>query len=193
MTPYPIHSRRWRCAALLLAAAALGHPLGAQVADSARTGASGMRQRTDTVPLAPRPPLSPRRAFLFSLALPGYSQSVLARPTAGAIFFLTEAISVAMLRESYAGLAQAKRLRTDSLLTIGFDASGVPVTARGSFNDALIETRQGQVEDWIAFIIGNHLLAGADAYVGANLWDLPTQISVRQTANGTMVAARMKF
>ncbi len=179
--------------ALALVAVAGAAPLGAQVADSARAAVSAAPARTDTLPAAPTPPLSPRRAFLYSLLLPGYSQSILGRPTAGAIFMLTEAIAVAMLRESKADLAQAQRMRTDSLVTIGFDASGAPIRAASSFTDGLIETRKGHVEDWFAFIIANHLLAGADAFVGANLWDLPGQIAVRQTDHGTVVAARMKF
>ena len=142
----------------------------------------------------PKPPLSPRRAFLYSLALPGYSQSVLGRPTAGALFVLTESIALVMLRESAADLRQARRFRTDSLVVIGYDETGVtPITQVSAYNDRLVDIRRGHVEDWIAFIVANHLFAAADAYVAAHLWDLPTQISIESRRDGTALAAKVSW
>jgi hypothetical protein len=141
----------------------------------------------------PKPPLSPRRAFLYSALLPGYGQSVLGRPRAGALFVLTESIAIAMLRESRADLAEARRLRTDSLVVIGVDPGGTPITQASFYSDDIIKSRRAHVEDWVAFLIANHLFAAADAYVAANLWDLPSQISVRQGQNGTIVAARLQW
>jgi hypothetical protein len=180
-----------------------GRSASAQQVDSAKVGAR--RAPTDTVRKAPqasdttrkplpKPPLSPRRAFLYSLAIPGYSQAVLNRPTAGALFVLTEAIAIAMLRESAADLREARRFQTDSLVTIGFDpASGVPITAVSGYTQRLVDVRRSHVEDWIAFIIANHLFAGADGYVAAHLWDLPTQISVERRPAGTVVAAKLRW
>jgi hypothetical protein len=165
----------------------------AQRADSARVAAARPAPVDTGARPVPKPPLSPRRAFLFSLLLPGYSQSVLGRPTAGAIFVLSEAIALGMLRESKADLNEARALRTDSLVVVGFDAAGVPIRAASPYTDELIDVRRGHVEDWVAFIIANHLFAAADAYVGAHLWDLPSQISVRQTRDGTTLAARLTW
>jgi hypothetical protein len=166
-------------------------PARAQRADSARVAP---RPAVDTVSRpVPLPPLSPRRAFLYSLLLPGYGQSILGRPTAGAIFVLSESIAIAMLRESKADLQEARRLRTDSLIVIGVDAAGAPIKAASPYDDHLIDVRRGHVEDWVAFILANHLFAAADAYVGAHLWDLPSQISVRQTRTGTVLAARLAW
>jgi hypothetical protein len=166
---------------------------GAQRADSARVAARP--SRTDTVAARMvRPPLSPRRAFLYSLLVPGYGQSVLRRPGAGAIFVLTESIAIAMLRESRADLAEARALKRDSLVVIGVDPStGQPITQRNSYDQELIDVRRGHVEDWVAFLLANHLFAAADAYVAAHLWDLPTQISVRQAAGGTVIGARLRW
>ena len=165
----------------------------AQRTDSARV-APARPPAVDTVARpVPRPPLSPRRAFLYSLLLPGYSQSVLGRPTAGAIFVLSESIALAMLRESKADLDEARRLRTDSLVVIGFEPNGTAILAASPYNDELVNVRRGHVEDWVAFIIANHLFAAADGYVGAHLWDLPSQISVRQTRGGTVLAARLRW
>jgi hypothetical protein len=165
----------------------------AQRADSAQ---AGVRRSTadSTRARIPKPPLSPRRAFLYSLALPGYSQSVLGRPTAGALFVLTESIALVMLRESAAELRQARRFRTDSLVVIGYDESGVtPITQVSAYNDRLIDIRRGHVEDWIAFIVANHLFAAADGYVAAHLWDLPTQISIESRRDGTALAAKVSW
>ena len=174
------------------------HVLRAQRADSAKAAASRpavQPPKIDTTrTLAPQPPLSPRRAFLYSLLVPGFGQSRLGRPTAGAIFVFTESVAIAMLRESSADLREARLFRTDSLVTIGNDPlTGTAVSQKSPYNDALISIRRGHVEDWVAFLIGNHLFAAADAYVAAHLWDLPSQINVSQTTAGTTIAARLQF
>jgi hypothetical protein len=106
---------------------------------------------------------------------------------------LTESIALVMLRESAADLRQARRFRTDSLVVIGYDDAGAPITQVSAFNDRLIDIRRGHVEDWIAFIVANHLFAAADAYVAAHLWDLPTQISVESRRDGAALAARVHW
>ena len=185
--------RRLVALAALGCALVAGRDASAQQIDSAKVGARRTPQDTARKPL-PKPPLSPRRAFLYSLAIPGYSQAVLGRPTAGALFVLTEAIAIAMLRESQADLNEARRFQTDSLVTIGFDpASGVEIKAVSAYTQHLVDVRRSHVEDWIAFIIANHLFAGADGYVAAHLWDLPTQISVESRPAGTVVVAKIPW
>ncbi len=175
--------------ALLVGAASSAR---AQRVDSARVAARPPAVDTVARPV-PKPPLTPRRAFLMSLLLPGYSQSVLGRPAAGALFVLSESIAIAMLRESKADLNEARALRTDSLVVVGYGSAGEKITARSHYTDELVNVRKGHVEDWVAFLIANHLFAGADAYVGAHLWDLPSQISVRRTPVGTVFAARLSW
>ena len=182
-------------AATVVLSLAAARPVHAQRADSARAGVR--RSAADSTRAAlPKPPLSPRRAFLYSLALPGYSQSVLGRPTAGALFVLTESIALVMLRESAADLRQAKRFRSDSVVVIGYESNGtsvVPITQVSSYNDRLVDVRRGHVEDWIAFLLANHLFAAADGYVAAHLWDLPTQISLESRRDGAVLAARLSW
>src|SRR5438045_3776832 len=84
--------------------------------------------------------------------------------------------------------AVARRFRTDSLVVIGYEPAGTPITQVSAFNDKLINVRRGHMEDWIAFLIANHLFAAADAYVAAHLWDLPTQISVESRPGGAVLA-----
>jgi hypothetical protein len=169
---------------------------GAQRTDSVRVGVFVPAKDTAKRSLEPpKPPLSPRRAFLYSLLAPGFAQSKLGRPTAGAIFVFTESVAIAMLRESAADLKQARRFSgTDSLFVLGVDQDGKPITRRATYSEELIKIRQGHVEDWIAFLFANHLFAGADAYVAAHLWDLPSQINVTQTPSGsTVIAARVRW
>jgi hypothetical protein len=172
---------------------AVSHPSAAQRADTTRVVPPPAK--VDTVKgTAPLPPLSPRRAFLYSLLVPGYGQSRLGRPIAGALFVFTESIALAMLRESNAELREARVFRRDTVENIGNDpVTGNPVMQRTSYNDELISIRRGHVEDWIAFLLANHLFAGADAYVGAHLWDLPSQVSVEPTPRGAAVVARIRW
>ena len=39
-----------------------------------------------------------------------------------------------------------------------------------------MRTRRLHYEDWLAVLVFNHLIAGADAYVAAQLWDLPGKV-----------------
>jgi len=191
----PLHVIRSICIALLAAATLVlsSASATAQRADNARVAPRAATLDTSAA-AAVRPPLSPRRAFLYSLLLPGYGQSVLRRPGAGVIFVLTESIAIAMLRESRADLAEARALKRDTLVVIGTDpASGQPITQRNAYDQELIDVRRGHVEDWVAFLFANHLFAAADAYVAAHLWDLPAQISVRQGNGGAIVAAKLKW
>ena len=186
--------RRSSVALLASALVALApHSTRAQQVDSARVAPRAAPHDTSKRS-TPKPPLTPRRAFLYSLLLPGYGQSVLGRPGAGTIFVLTESIAIAMLRESRADLAEARALQRDSVVVIGVDpGTGRPITQRNSYDQELVNVRRGHVEDWVAFLFANHLFAAADAYVAAHLWDLPAQISLRQGVGGPIVSARLQW
>ena len=219
-------NRRLRHAALVAAMlgvfpAASAH---AQAADSAR---AGVRARPDTArpkrPAAVRdslaPPISPRRAFLYSLALPGLGQSRLQRPTAGAVYFGFELLSVAMLGKSSYDLSIAKRRVKENIIrSYRVDASGVPQfdsagraiakdtvpnrydspAAAGSDQQSQLRSRlkarRLHYEDWIATMAFIHLFAGADAYVSAHLWDLPRQVEFRRLPSGAAaIGAHLTF
>jgi hypothetical protein len=138
------------------------------------------------------PPITPGRAFLYSAFVPGYSQSVLGRHKAASAFVLAEAISVVMIRESAADVREAKRFEGDTLV-LSYGANGSINTQPGLFGRAEVKSRRSHVEDWIALLIANHLLAGADAFVAAHLWDVPAKIGVSSSANGTVVTASLKL
>jgi len=140
------------------------------------------------------PPISPRRAFVYSALIPGLGQSALDRKYTGATFFLIEAASWALLRRSANDVRIAKAFVGDSVPQtyaldpatglVQHDGRGNPVVAtwaQTGYTQSLVRSRTLQVEDWVAVILFNHLFAGADAYVAANLWDLPQHLGVRAT------------
>ena len=159
-----------------------------QRADSARAGVAAA---------AVRPPLSPRRAFLTSLIAPGYGQAVLGRPNAAALFVLTEAIALLMVRETATELREARRLQDDTVALYFVNADGVADTLyqAARYPTALVRARRAHFEDWIAALVANHIIAGADAFVAAHLWDVPIRVGLRRDAEGgaTIVSARYRW
>ena len=198
----PIHSRQRSFAVrgltatmlVLIISSAMGvaAPAAAQRLDSARVRP---RAPDTTVTDSVKPPLSPRRAFLYSALVPGSAQSILGRHKAAAIMLLVEGVSIAMLRESAADVREARRMSGDSLVTSYVDGNGdrqVSTTPR-RFDPEYVHARQSHVEDWAAFIVANHLFSGADAFVAANLWDVPTQLSLEVGRAGARVGARLTW
>ncbi|MBL0890616.1 MAG: hypothetical protein IBJ19_08380 [Gemmatimonadaceae bacterium] len=146
--------------------------------------------------LLDKAPLTPKRAFLYSLALPGLGQSRLDRGTSGALFASVELTALVMLRRVNADLREAKAYRTDSLPT-NFTPAGDTVRAvaraPGKYTADLIRTRRLHLEDWLAVVAFNHLFSGADAFVSAQLFDMPVQLSAVPAANGPWFVASIRF
>jgi hypothetical protein len=169
---------------LLISATTLSE---AQKVDSIRIRAAPTAAQLDSL----RAPIGPRRAFFYSFLVPGYSQAVLKRNKAATLFMLVEAISLAMIRESGADVHEARRMGTDSTIVSYVDEAGQPtrIVTPPRFNDAYIRTREAHVEDWVALLVANHLFAGADAYVAANLWDVPGRLAIRALPHGAVLVA----
>jgi hypothetical protein len=200
---------------MLLLALCAGWPVQAQQSDSARAGVrvagrdTAVASQQDTL----GPPISPKRAFLYSLALPGLGQSKLGRSSAGAVYFGFELTSIAMLGKSAYDLRIAKRrIREHVVNSYRLDDSGRPlldsldrpipldtVTNRyaATGEDELrsrLKARRLHYEDWVAMLLFTHLFAGADAFVSAHLWDLPTQVGFQQLPRGaTGLGVRIPF
>ena len=170
----------------------------AQRPDSTRSVPSG----SDTTTAAQGPtrvlkpfvaaPIGARRAFVYSALIPGMGQAALDRKYTGAAFFLIEAMSWALLRRSADDERIAKAFVGDSVPQtyaidpetgiVQRDGRGNPVVstwAQTGYTQTLVRARALHVEDWVAVILFNHLLSGADAYVAANLWDLPQHLGIR--------------
>jgi len=160
----------------------------AQRPDSSRTAAADTAA-TDSV----KPPLTPTRAFFYSFLAPGSAQSILGRHKAAAGFLLVEAISLIMIRESAADVHEARRIANDTIVVSYVDGFGNPATpvntAPPQFTTNYVHARQAHVEDWIALLVANHLLAGADAFVAANLWDVRAQLGLQVAPGGAALTA----
>ena len=216
--------------------------VGAQQRDSAARAAAAneaARNRQGAADSVPRPPVSPRSAFLSSVLLPGYGQARLDRGQAGALFVLVEAISLTMIQKSAADLRQARRFENDSL-TLGYTTrSGTPTIPNPTdpeggtvtiqcregqtpgyrptgtttvdladgvrkplfaivcptyYSTRLVQARRTHVEDWVALLLFNHLISGADAYVAAHLWDLPGRVAVVPApGGGTALSLQLRW
>ena len=205
MTPRSGNVRQHRAPRRLPAvlAALLAVSLGARAADAQVPDTTRGPRPTPTVVLPganAKPPITPRRAFFYSLFAPGSGQSILNRPTAGSIFVSVEAGALVMIAKSRNDLRAARALARDSVISrITVDAKGdttiVRRPAQGADRAASrIGPRRAFVEDWITILIVNHFLAGADAYVAANLWDVPADVTVSAAPQGGMlVGAKLRW
>ena len=205
------HSPATSLAALLFCAMSLvPRSSHAQRRDSARAGVTP--QKTQAQPTArpdttPGPPMSPGRAFLASLILPGYAQTVFGRDRAAMLYTIIEVGSIGMARKSAQDLAEAKALAHDSVVaTYKIDPTtgvaiidpktGLPVPdtwIASRYTPDRIKARRTHYEDWIAALIFNHLFSGADAYVAANLWDFKTNIGAVSSARSLTVYASVRL
>ncbi|MDQ2890491.1 MAG: hypothetical protein M3R65_08055 [Gemmatimonadota bacterium] len=178
---------------LLCATSSLAH-----AQRSTATAGRNARALADTIPDSlQHPPIAPRRAMLYSMLLPGFSQSRLNRPTSSIIFAVAEVLSLGMARKAALDLREARAARSDSIPT-GFTADTVTgvITATGYTQNRLVArigARRTHYEDWLAALIFNHIISGADAYVAANLWDFNANVAVTPTRNGAAVAASLSF
>lgn len=140
-----------------------------------------------------RPPITPKAAFLRSAVIPGWGQTGLRRSTAATIFSAAEVGAVYMLMKSRADLRRAKALQGLDSVAVGDPSLGETITRIPSVPGTLVNARKLHLEDWIAVLIFNHVLAGADAYVAANLWDLPARVSITHTPAGTGIGATVRW
>jgi len=200
-------SRLRRCEVALVALVALVGPLGRADAQQVEPTRAGVRREQKPVesfaaPTVAGAPISPRRAFLYSLLLPGAGQARLDRGRAGSAFFLIEVAALTLVHRSAEDLRIARVSAGDSMPLrysvdavtgrVNRDAKGAPVVAAWSvprYTDAYVRTRRLHYEDWLAVIAFNHLFAGADAFVAAQLWDLPARIGVGVSPNGVRLEA----
>ncbi|HEX9250505.1 MAG TPA: hypothetical protein VF856_13445 [Gemmatimonadaceae bacterium] len=151
--------------------------------------------------------MTPRRAFLSSLLVPGYAQTVFGRDHAAMLFAVIEVGSIGMARKSALDLAEAKALAKDSIvatyqtdpstgLAIINPKTGLPIPdtyIASRFTPDRVKARRTHYEDWIAAIVFNHLFSGADAYVAANLWDFNANIGVVAAPRSAGVYAALRL
>ena len=115
-----------------------------------------------------QPPIPPMAAVFRSMILPGWGQAVLGRHVTGAMFVFWEGITLTMT------------LKSSHQLTY--------LTAIGSDK---VDAKRQEVQDWVVLLVFNHLLAGAEAYVAAQLWDFPGELQLRALPHGLGAGIRI--
>ncbi len=197
------------CGALLSAVLIFPEQALAQRTDSTRAGvapASPVAQAAAARPAeAANAYPSPRRAFLTSLIAPGSMQLRFKRRKAATIFLLAEAGSVGMSLKSWNDLSKAKKARRDTIGTPSLDEAGQPVlepetaepvityTPRDPNLAGRVRARRSHLEDWLAIVVFNHLFAGADAFVSANLADFDSNVQVSSAERRVGFRARVAW
>lgn len=154
------------------------------------TGALGPDAATPPEPPAPEG-VTPRGAFVRSLLVPGWGH--VASRSYGRAGFYVSALSGSlwMLQQAIVRRGDAESfLKVErGLATSRLMAGGIanPDTLRSALEDddlvlsreALVEARDGQVEDWTALSIFLVLLGATDALVAAHLADSPEPLTFR--------------
>jgi hypothetical protein len=100
-----------------------------------------------------------------SVLLPGWGQAVFGRRGTGAFFVFWEGLALTMTVKSLHQLHYQER--------IGLDP------------DSLANKRD-EFEDWLVLVVFNHLVAGAEAFVSANLWDFPADLRATKLPGGAV-------
>ena len=202
-----------RCAVAVVTAALAPLALAAQQPDTTRRDTT--RAAGDSVPrferitpavVGAKAPISARKAFLYSFLVPGLGQARLDRPNGGALFAGIEMGAILMAFKSRDDLRYAERAAPGTLVEAWRvdAATGLPVrdslgrlvpadTALNRYASRL-RARKLHFEDWIAVLAFNHLFAGADAFVAAQLWDMPVRGSLRAIGpRAAMLGANIAF
>ena len=125
---------------------------------------------SDTIPVPHfryEPPVSPLGAMWRSLLLPGWGQSILGRRVTGAVFIFWEGITLTMTVKSVHQLNYLESIDADPEQIAG---------------------KRREVEDWAVLLVFNHLLAAAEAFVSAELWDFPGELESRSLPSGDLGA-----
>lgn len=139
---------------LLLAAS----PLGAQ--DSAAVVRPARRIPVAVADSAQGRP-KPLNYFFRSLLIPGWGQASLDRKLTGGIFMAFEGIAVGMALKSHYELRYLERT-----------------------NSERVAGKRSERQDWLFLIGVNHLFSALEAFVSANLYDFPGDLSARPLPYG---------
>ena len=76
------------------------------------------------------------------------------------------------------------------------DSKGQPIPLtyiKSRFDADRVKARRVHYEDWIAALLFNHLFAGIDAYVAANLWDYKANVGASATPTSARITATLAW
>ena len=123
------------------------------------------------------------------------------------LFSTLEILSLGMAAKSAHDLRDVKSIPRDSVIsTYRLDPvtglavldpkTGLPIPAtfiKSRFDSDRVNARRTHYEDWIAALIFNHLIAAADAYVAANLWDFRANVAASATPTSARIGATLSW
>lgn len=127
---------------------------------------TGERGQPDTVKVPQfriEPPVSPLGAMWRSLLIPGWGQAILKRRVTGAVFVFWEGVTLTM------SVKASHQLRYMELT--------------GSQS---VDAKRQELQDWVVLLVFNHLMAGAEAFVSAQLWDFPGELKGKTLPSGDL-------
>ncbi len=160
---------RWLSASsLVVLSLAIAGSLSAQVVQPPPTQQQERPDPADTIPVPPfrfKPPVSPLAALGQSMLLPGWGQAVLGQRGPGTFFVFWEGLSLTMTVKSLRQLSYQKKIGVDP--------------------DSL-DNKRAEFQDWLVVLIFNHLVAGAEAFVSAHLWDFPADLAATSLPGGAI-------
>jgi len=139
--------------------------------DTARAAAP-----SDTAPPATatdslgRPVSKPAAALWRSLLIPGWGQVRLGRKLTAGLFVLTEGLTLGMALKANSELRYLRRTGADSV----------------TIND-----KSQAREDWLVLMAVNHLLAGLEAFISANLSDFPPELKLERVPHGLGASVKL--
>lgn len=131
----------------------------------------GNRSVAAQLPLSPQRPIpasveassrpSPLGYFARSLLVPGWGQASLDRKLTGGLFVAFEGVALGMMLKAHTELRYLERTGSDR-----------------------VEEKRNERQDWLVLLAANHLFAGLEAFVAANLYDFPGDLRARPLPNG---------
>lgn len=152
----------------LIAALVVPGPLVTQVIQPPPTQQQRRPDPADTIPVPAfrfDPPVSPMAALGRSMLLPGWGQAILGRRGTGAFFVFWEGLALTMTVKSL------RQLHYQEGIDLHPDSLG---------------NKRAEFQDWLVLLVFNHLVAGAEAFVSAHLWDFPTDLVAQRLPGGAV-------
>ncbi len=161
----------------------------------AASPSTAVAQPTVSTPLerpeiSPVLPISPGGAFWRALLLPGWGHAAIGSYTRGGVYFGAQAATLYAFASTRARLTEANRSLAfrEDMLRRELTKEGVTdpdeiesrLEGDGVYSELqlLVESREAQQEDLLAFSIFLVLLSSADAYVSAHLARFPDPLDV---------------
>ena len=104
---------------------------------------------------------APLNFFFRSLLIPGWGQASLDRKLTGGIFLAFEGLALGMALKADAELDYLERVGSER-----------------------VDDKRRERQDWFVLMGVNHLFAGLEAFVSANLFDFPGDLTARPLPGG---------